>query len=326
MAAVESPFEITPLTDPPARTGGVRQELNQLTYGPSEVLVARRPGRPPTGLEAGVAGAVRLAVRAEPAKPHGFIGDLIVDAGLREAGLPEQLIAAAEARLLAHGVQKIDAVTVDGQGWASYYFRAGYWSSRRMVVLTWDLERRPPVERSDTFRIEQVDSPDPEATARFIVGSYQPYFRWWKETATDQKWDRVELQPAASQDPFSRAPDVLRRAVIDRVRSAGERPEQTFFFAYQGDALVGLCDARDALQGEDTFDWCVLVSRDWGGKGLGSTLLDHALEWLRLRGRRYAEYTSTSGLDDYDPLIYLATVATGAQIRGEFLNLVKNRL
>ena len=324
-------FEITPLADVPARVGGVRQELNHLSYGPSEILVARAPG----AVADSVSGAVRLAMRESPARPHGLIADLTVDEELRESGLPEQLIAAAEERLKARGAQKIDAVTVDGKGWAPYYFRRGFGSSRRMVVLTWDLEQRNPVERNGDLRIEQVNSPDPELIARFALGSYQPYFRWWKETAEDQKWDRVELQPeddvtaeapAKPADPFDRAPEAIRRHALDLVARAGADPAHTFFLAYQDGELIGLCDAKDAPEGEDTFDWCVLVSRNFGGKGVGSTLLDHALTWLHGRGRRYAEYTSTSGLDDYDPLIYLSTVATGAQIRGEFLNLVKNRL
>jgi len=338
MTAVQSYFEIAALPDPPERVGGTRLELNHLFYGPSDVLVARKPGA-----SAGeVAGAIRLAMRKRPSRPHGLITDLVVDDELRESGLPEQLIAAAEARLKERGAEKIDAVTVDGKGWASYFFRAGFWSSRRMVVLTWDLEDRNRVDRTDAFRIEQVDKPDPEQLARFIVGSYQPYFRWWKETREDQRWDRVDLQP--EDEPGDGAPRVpggssglggksangrsaefMERAA-DLVRKAGHDAPQTFFLAYKGDELVAMCDAKDAPEGQDTFEWCVLVSRHEGGKGIGSTLLDYALEWLRQRGRRYAEYTSTSGLDDYDPLIYLSTVATGAQMRGEFLNLVKNRL
>jgi GNAT superfamily N-acetyltransferase len=322
VTTTESTFEIAPLVDVPHRVRGVRQELNQLPYGPSEVLVARRPGASADE----VAGAVRLAMRERPTKPHGLITDLSVEEALREAGLPEALLAAAETRLKERGADKLDAVTVDGKGWASYYYRRGFWSSRRMVVLTWDLEHRNPVERNADLRIEQVDRPDPELVTRFALNSYQPYFRWWKESREDQKWDRVELQPDETQDSFSRAPEEIRRRALDLVAGAAESPAHTFFLAYQDGELIGLCDAKDAPEGEDSFDWCVLVSRHFGGKGLGSTLLDHALTWLHSRGRRYAEYTSTSGLDDYDPLIYLSTVATGAQIRGEFLNLVKNRL
>jgi predicted N-acetyltransferase YhbS len=315
-------IEITALETVPARVGGVRQELNQLRYGPSEVLVARRAGGPADE----AVGAIRLAMREQPARPHGLLADLTVDEELRDSGLPERLIEAGEARLRARGAQKIDAVAVDGRGWASYFYRRGFWSSRRMVVLTWNLTQRKEIETSGDFEIRQVDRPDPEQTARFILNSYQPYFRWWKEPREDQKWDRVELQPGARDDQFERVQAALRHRVIEAVASAGGDAPQTYFLAYQQGQLVGLCDAKDAPEGEDTFEWCALVAREYGGRGLGSALIGAALEWLQARGRPTAEFTATSGLDDYDPLIYLATVATGAQIRGEFLNLVKNRL
>lgn len=320
--AAELEIEIVPLDSVPSRVAGVRQELNQLSYGPSEVLVARRRD----GEESSVLGAVRLAMRERPARPHGLIADLVVDQALRQSGVPERLITAAEARLVARGAQKIDAVTVDGRGWASFYYRCGYWSSRRTVVLTWNLAGRPAVEPGEEFEIRQVDHPDPDLIARFVLNSYQPYFRWWKEPPEDQRWDRVELQPEDEHDRSQQAAAEVRRHVAELVRRAGVGAPQTYFLAYKRDELIGLCDAKDAPAGEDTFDWCVLVSRHEGGKRLGSTLLDRALTWLERRGRATAEYTSTSGLDDYDPLIYLATVVTGAQIRGEFLNLVKNRL
>lgn len=341
MTFTRTVFQITPLDPLPARVGGIRPELNQLWYGPSDVLVAlpddqAGQGGPESksnsassdGIsgDAEVVGAIRLAIRERPRRPHGLIADLNVDRALRETGLPEQLIQAAEARLKAYGAEKIDAVIVDGQGWASYFYRCGYWSSRRMVVLTWDLHNRKLVERSDGFEVRQVDCPDPEELSRFIINSYQPYFRWWKEPREDQRWDRVELQPEEVDDRYAKAAEEVRQRVRDLVAAAGESAPQTYFLAYEDGMLVGLCDAKDAPDGQDTFDWCVLVSREHGGRALGSTLLSHALDWLQSRQRAGAEYTSTSGLDDYDPLIYLSTVVTGAQIRGEFLNLVKTRL
>jgi ribosomal protein S18 acetylase RimI-like enzyme len=327
MTAVQPDLHISPLASPPARVGGVRQELNQLWYGPSEVLVARAgPGGDAAHEEEGVLGAIRLAMREHPSRPHGLITDLIVDDDRRETGLPERLIGAAEARLKERGAEKVDAVVVDGKGWASYFYRQGYWSSRRTVVLDWTLETRKPIERSPDFEVHQVDRPDPEELARFIMNSYQPYFRWWKEPREDHKWFRVELQPEDEEDQFLRATADVRQRVVDAVRRAGEGAPQTYFLAYRDGQLAGLCDAKNTPEGQDTFEWCVLVSRDFGGRQLGSTLFDHALEWLQARGRKTAEYTATSGLDDYDPLIYLSTVAAGASIRGEFLNLVKNRL
>lgn len=325
MTAVEAEFEISALDVAPERVGGVRPELNQLWYGPSEVLVARQITGAVAAADEAI-GAVRLALRERPSRPHGLIADLAIDDAWRQSRLPEQLIEAAESRLKAHGVEKIDALIVDGRGLAPYFYRLGYWSSRRTVVLAWDLAQRKHVEVSPEIEIRQVNRPDPEALARFILNSYQPYFRWWKEAREDQKWMRVELQPEDRLDQFERASVDVRRRVIDQVARAGQEAPQTYFLAYRNGELVGLCDAKDAPEAQDTFDWCVLVSREYGGRGLGSTLLDHALRWLEQRGRRSAEYTSTSGLDDYDPLIYLATVATGAQIRGEFLDLVKTRL
>ena len=322
MTAVLPEVEITALETVPERVQGIRLELNHLYYGPSEVLVARRPGDDSDQ----AVGAVRLAMRERPSHPHGLISDLAVDEELRQSGIPERLIEAAEERLKARGAEKIDAITVDGINWAAHYFRRGFWSSRRMVVLDWDLTHRKEIETSGDFEVRQVDRPDPELTARFIVNSYQPYFRWWKEPREDQKWDRVELQPDEREDLFERAQAEVRQRVMDDVANVGKDAPQTYFFAYKGGQLVGLCDAKDAPPGQDTFQWCALVAREFGGRGLGSALIGASLDWLQARGRTSAEYTATSGLDDYDPLIYLATVATGATIRGEFLNLVKNRL
>src|SRR5688500_8677718 len=119
MTAVQPDLHIAPLAVPPARVGGVRQELNQLWYGPSEVLVAR--AAPSASEDDGVLGAIRLAMREQPSRPHGLITDLIVDDDRRETGLPERLIEAAETRLKERGAEKIDAVVVDGKGWASYF-------------------------------------------------------------------------------------------------------------------------------------------------------------------------------------------------------------
>ena len=79
---------------------------------------------------------------------------------------------------------------------------------------------------------------------------------------------------------------------------------------------VALCDAKVPGDGEDAFDWGVLVLRDFGGKGLASALLSRALHWLRDQGQTTADLTVTSGLDDYAPIVYVATVANRAQIRG----------
>lgn len=321
MTTTAAPFTIEVLPDPPTRVLGDRVEANQLTYGPSEILVARKhPG------DTEFVGAVRLAMRVRTPFSEGLITDLQVDDSLLETGLPEALIAEAESRLRARGARKIDGLLLDGVGMAPHYYRLGYWSSRRSVVLAWDLTQLRDIPESTEYEVVQVDRPDADVIGHFILNSYQPYFRWWKEPREAQKWFRVELQPEDYEDQYERATAEIRARVLEDVGLAGAQGPQTYFLAYRDGELVGLCDARDVGSGTDQFEWCVLVSRSSIGKGLGSTLLGRALRWLRdERGLSHAEYTSTSGLDDYDPLIYVSTVATGAYIKGEFLDCVKTQ-
>ncbi len=85
--------------------------------------------------------------------------------------------------------------------------------------------------------------------------------------------------------------------------------------------IVGLCDVK--ADADDSMDWGVLISRDVGGWQIGSALLGPALTWLLDQGLKTAQVTTTSGLDDYDPTVYLYVLSGGAQIRGEFLILRK---
>ena len=309
---------IEPLATVPERLLGVRRELNLLRYGPSELLVAHR------GEE--IIGAVRLAQRDDPELRHGLITDLTVETDQEGAAdLAERLIEAAEQRLRTHEVTKIDALILDGQGLALPFYNLGYWSSRRTVVLGWDLTNLADIPLPDHVRIVETPHPDPVEVGRLVLNSYQPYWTWWKDPRKDRKWYRVELQPTDLPGFAERAEARVRAAVeaaISKANGPGE-PKQTYFIAYHDERPVALCDAKVPSEGEDAFDWGVLVLRDFGGKGLASSLLSRALHWLRDQGQTTADLTVTSGLDDYDPIVYVATVANRAQIRGEFLNLVK---
>jgi GNAT superfamily N-acetyltransferase len=292
----------------------VRDELNLLAYGPSTVLLGT------IGDE--LVGAIRYAVRDDPRRAHGLITDLQVDAAYRDAGVPEQLIRAAERQLRARGVRKLDALIQDGQGWAPYFYRLGYWASRKTVVMAWDLGRLGPVEDRPDCQIELADGPDVEAVTQLVLDSYQPYWRWWREAREDKRWERVDY-PAENPPLESAALEAEMRA---RVRARVERiatdPARVVFLARQGERLVGLCDANRGA-GADQLDFGVLVLRDFGGRRLGSALLGRALHWLRAGGLTEARVTTTSGLDDYDPTVYLYNLAYGARILVEFVDLVK---
>ena len=311
--------EISALEPVPERLLGVRRELNLLSYGPSRVLIAQN--------KAGeIVGAVRLALRDDPWRRHGLIADLQVDQEWRDRGIEEQLIQEAEERLKQDGVTKIDALIADGQGWAGYFYRLGFWPSRKTIVVTWDLASLAPMTDSPEFTIEQIDTPEIEPVTDFVLASYQPYWRWWKEQKEDKKWFRAEF-PAEVEPPDS---EDLAREMRERVRAAvqqiAERPDHALFLATRDGRPVGLCDANaGALPEEENFSFGVLVLRDFGGKRLGSSLLGRALYWLREQGCSRAQLMTTSGLDDYDPTVYLYNLSYQGQIVGEYVDLVKRK-
>ena len=117
----------------------------------------------------------------------------------------------------------------------------------------------------------------------------------------------------------------MRSRVESRVAAFGTAAPQTLFIAKLDGEVVGLCDAK-AADVDITFDWGLLVRRDFGGRRIGSALLGHALHWLKARGVTVARIVTTSGLDDYDPTVYLYAFSYGGAISAEYLNLVKRRL
>ena len=136
-------YTIEPLTPVPQHVLGTREEFNMLAYGPSEILLAN------DGAE--IAGAVRLALRQDERRKHGLIADLSVHADYARQGIADDLIVAAEERLKAAGVTKIDAIVRDGEGATVPFYERGYWASRKMVLLTWDLEALEALDTNHEF-------------------------------------------------------------------------------------------------------------------------------------------------------------------------------
>lgn len=310
-------YTIAPLSPVPQHVLGTREELNLLTYGPSEILLAA------DGDE--IAGAVRLALRQDERRKHGLIADLSVHEDYARQGIAEDLIVAAEEQLKAAGVTKIDAIVRDGEGGTVPFYERGYWASRKMVLLTWNLQSLEDLDSSHEFTVEEHTSPDPEFLANFVLNSYQPYWRWWKEYKEDTRWHRVEYPAEPEAPPSEDLAAEMRARVAARVAAFGAAAPQTLFVASLGGEVVGICDAK-AAKDDITFDWGLLVRRDFGGRRIGSALLGHALHWLKSQGMTVARIVTTSGLDDYDPTVYLYSFSYGGAISAEYLNLVKRKL
>lgn len=310
-------YTIAPLTPVPQHVLGTREELNMLTYGPSEILLAA------DGDE--IAGAVRLALRQDERRKHGLIADLSVHEDYARQGIAKDLIAAAEERLKAAGVTKIDAIVRDGEGGTVPFYERGYWASRKMVLLTWNLQSLEDPDSSHEFTIDEQTSPNPDLLINFVLDSYQPYWRWWKEYKEDTRWHRVEYPAEPEAPPSEDLAEEMRARVRARVASFGAAAPQTLFVASLDGEVVGLCDAK-AAEDDITFDWGLLVRRDFAGRRIGSALLGHALHWLKSQGMTVARIVTTSGLDDYDPTVYLYSFSYGGTISAEYLNLVKRKL
>ncbi len=289
----------------------VHREPNLLWYGPSTLLVAKE-GEVTLGV-------IRTALREHPTVRHGFIADLMVS----RAGVAEALIAEAERLLFAQDITKIDAVVVDGQNLTAPFLKEGYWVSRKTVVIEWDLSKIPRAEIIPGVTFELTATPDPEELTDFIIRSYQPYWRWWKDDAFDRIWERIDY-PA--QEPDAVEQETLRAnrsKIIEMLKVFNKTTPQRMVIARKGGRIIGMCDAT-AVKDDENLDWGVLMTRDHPGKGFGKALLVPALEWLKSQGLTHASVTTTSGLDDFDPTVYLYAESCGGVIKGEFLNLVKH--
>ena len=294
---------------PPSSAG----ELNGLPYDQSRVLAVRSNGD--------VVGIVRTAVRTVAGARHGLITDLRLD-DPEDHTVERLLFDAAEARLRAEGVTKIDALVPDGIGLAARLLDRSYWASRKSVVMDFDLhDPIAPAAPPDGIQIRRAAAGDVATLVELVLSSYQPYWRWWREADVDRRWERVDY-PAPDALPTARSNgDQVRTAVFQRLASIINADQAAVFAAWSGTEAVGLCDA-DARPDRDQLDFGVLVRRDFGGRRLGSALLTEALAWLRDHGLRQARVTTTSGLDDYDPTVYLYSLTHRASIAAELVDFV----
>lgn len=292
--------------DTPASLRHSRREADLLWYGPSQILAAQ--------IAEGDVGAIRTAVRQDATRRTGLITDLIVDESVRGQGVEQELISAAEKSLQKKGVTKLQALVRDGFQFTKYFLGAGYEPFRKTVVLQFTVPTQYTAP-SGEFEITVAGEFNPPEIANFIFDSYQPYWQFWKETDGEKALGRVEYPVEESTDVLAQQKAANWGRVLGRLKKF-DPAKQRWMIARKAGKIVGLCDVKaDAL---DAMDWGVLVARDHGGKALGRALLTAALNWLREQGLKQVLVTTTSGLDDYDPTVYLYTVVGGAAIQGEY--------
>lgn len=311
----ESDITVETTTDVPGSLRGTNRERNMIAYGNNRVHLAKIDGE--------IYGAIRSARREDPRRQHGFIGDLQVEENNRGQGIEQRLIRDAENRLFEEECTRIDAVMKDGEGWTRHYTECGFWTSRKTVDLAWDLDELGAIEIPEISdaTIETARSIDVQEMTDFVLESYQPYWRFWKEHRDDMRWVRVEYGEYNAPES-EELRDEMRARVQEKLATFNSENDQVFFIARKDGDIIAACDALDATEGE-TFEWGMLAVYDYGIKNLGSALVGRSLDWLNGRGHDYARITTTSGLDDYDPTVYLYTASNRAHIVDEYVNCTK---
>lgn len=323
---MELDLTIRSIPEIPHHVAIAHREYNLLSYGPSTILGAYNPNNE-------LLGVVRFANRINTPLAHGLITDLHLDDQLLSEAerkkIAAELIAAAEKTLIESDVTKIDAVVIDGSKLAQHFIDVGYWASRKMVTIEWDLTNIKMTEQLEGITLSLEVQPNVNELAEFIISSYQPYWRWWKDDAFDRLWDRVDY-PDYTPDQVSIETSEHNREQIMNMLEDGIAEALTgrhiFAIARRDNKIIGMCDAKiveDPL--DDVSDWGVLMQREHPGKGFGQLLLLSCLNWLKSKGVSSACSTTTSGLDDYDPTVYLYVQSCGGKMKGEFNNLVKRK-
>lgn len=266
---------------------GKIKENNLLEYENCRILVATQDNQ--------VLGSIRVATGVGDTT-SGLVTDLVVGRDFSGKGLEEELIKKAEEKLTELGVKEVDGVCIDGINHVRYFYRAGYKPFRRTVFINWKLLSGVELEVNSEFEIKEFGELAP-SLPELVINSLQPYWKSWK---------------------------VNYRPEIDSVTALFKQyfSDKTYrvFVAYHGKEAVGLVDAsREA----PNLLFGVCIRRDFGGRKLGSTLLNQTLAYLKNLGLKEASTIATSGLDDYDPQIYLYTLSAGGSIDKEFIDLTK---
>ena len=295
------------------------RDINGFVYKGSKLFVGRKFGED--------IGAVRVALRDDEKRKHGLISDLNLSESFNFPEVAKEFIEFAEQYLLSMGVNKIEVIVPEGKKLNYIFYDYGYWASRKAVAIGWDLEKLDLNFKSDSqdYEFDIVLSRDLsqeliEELSIFIFNSYQPYFRWWKEYKEDYVWWRTEYL----DESIPKIEEELKDEMIGRIKEylyEIKDKNSSIVRGFINGKLRGICDA--VVDSQENMVIGVAVDKDFKAKSFGSGLLLKALSFLKENGLKNAITITTSGLDDYDPTVYLYTLSGKGQILSEYTILVK---
>jgi ribosomal protein S18 acetylase RimI-like enzyme len=152
----------------------------------------------------------------------------------------------------------------------------------RSIEFLWDLEEPLPKVRSkDQVTIKGAAPKDREHLRKIVVEAYLPEWSWWVR--------QVGGKERARSDLMSYVDEFLR----DR--------KKRIFVAQEGEKMVGFCGAAKYNRGTGTIGYGAAVLPRFRRIGIGSRLLQTALDWLKKSGVRLVTLEeATFGFENKD--------------------------
>jgi ribosomal protein S18 acetylase RimI-like enzyme len=152
----------------------------------------------------------------------------------------------------------------------------------RNIGFLWDLEETLPKFRSTSkAAIEEASTKDTGLLRKIVVEAYLPEWSWWVR--------QVGGKERARSDLMSYVDEFLR----DR--------KKRIFVAQEGEKMVGFCGAAKYNRGTGTIGYGAAVLPRFRRIGIGSRLLQTALDWLKKSGVRLVTLEeATFGFENKD--------------------------
>ena len=158
----------------------------------------------------------------------------------------------------------------------------------RSIEFLWDLKEPLPKVRSKNKVTIKVAVPrDKERLRKIVVEAYLPEWSWWVRQVGGRERARADLMFYVSE--------FLRDS------------KKRIFVAEEGEKIVGFCGAAKYDRGTGTIGYGVAVLPGFRRRGIGSILLQTALDWLKKSGVRLVTLEeATFGFENKDsPAILL---------------------
>jgi ribosomal protein S18 acetylase RimI-like enzyme len=176
----------------------------------------------------------------------------------------------------------------------------------RNIGFLWDLrEPLPKIRSKDKVTIKTATPKDEGPLRKIVLEAYLPEWSWWVRNIGGKQEARADLMSYVSE--------FLR----DR--------KKRIFVAEDREKMIGFCGAAKHDRGTGTIGYGVAVLPHFRKRGIGSTLLLTALDWLRKSRVRFVtlEEETFSFANKDSPAIFLYKRLGGKIISDQIFSLVQ---